>query len=67
MNNHRNNEYYTDHTAGEAVDRVRFEERYAEEANRALIQSFRNLAKLAGFEIEGRITLVHKKTGRKFR
>lgn len=35
--------------------------------NKDLIHTFRLLADMAGFEIVGRITIKHKKTGRVFR
>ena len=35
--------------------------------NKDLIHTFRLLADMAGFEIVGRITIKHKKTGRIFR
>ena len=43
------------------------EENEAERKNKDLIHTFRLLADMAGFEIVGRITLKHKKTGRTFR
>lgn len=38
-----------------------------ERKNKDLIHTFRLLADMAGFEIVGRITIKHKKTGRVFR
>jgi hypothetical protein len=38
-----------------------------ERKNKDLIHTFRLLADMAGFEIVGRITIKHKKTGRIFR
>lgn len=43
------------------------EENEAERKNKDLIHTFRLLADMAGFEIVGRITIKHKKTGRVFR
>lgn len=43
------------------------EENEAERKNKDLIHTFRLLADMAGFEIVGRITIKHKKTGRIFR
>lgn len=42
-------------------------EQELDKANRKVIQSFRLIADLAGFEIVGRITLKHKKSGKLFR
>lgn len=43
------------------------EENETERKNKDLIHTFRLLADMAGFEIVGRITIKHKKTGRVFR
>lgn len=43
------------------------EENEAERKNKDLIHTFRLSADMAGFEIVGRITIKHKKTGRIFR
>lgn len=43
------------------------EENEAERKNKDLIHTFCLLADMAGFEIVGRITIKHKKTGRIFR
>lgn len=43
------------------------EENEAERKNKDLIHTFHLLADMAGFEIVGRITIKHKKTGRIFR
>lgn len=43
------------------------EEQDVEKLNHKVIQSFRLLVDLAGFEIVGRVTLKHKKSGRIFK
>lgn len=60
----RNAEGYLDVTAYLGTKSVIQEEN---EAERKLIHTFRLLADMAGFEIVGRITIKHKKTGRIFR
>lgn len=69
---YRNSEGYVDPTAGAAMAAVKHEEKekqYAELADRnhKLIYVIRNVVDLAGFEIVGRITLKHKKSGKVFR
>lgn len=65
---YRNNEGYVDPTAGAAMATVKREEN-AELAdkNHKVIHTIRNIVDLAGFEIVGRITLKHKKSGKVFR
>lgn len=65
---YRNNEGYVDPTAGAAMATVKREEN-AELADRnhKVIHTIRNIVDLAGFEIVGRITLKHKKSGKVFR
>ena len=60
----RNEEGYLDLTAYHGTKNIIQEENEAERKNKDLIHTFRLLA---GFEIVGRITLKHKKTGRVFR
>lgn len=60
----RNAEGYLDVTAHLGTKNVIQEENEAERKNKDLIHTFRLLA---GFEIVGRITIKHKKTGRVFR
>lgn len=63
----RNAEGYLDVTAYLGTKNVIQEENEAERTNKDLIHTFRLLADMAGFEIVGRITIKHKKTGRIFR
>lgn len=59
----KNKEGYADPTAHEAVLRLE-----AEDARvKTLIHVVRHVCSLAGFEIEGRITLVDKETGKVYR
>lgn len=60
----RNAEGYLDVTAYLGTKNVIQEENEAERKNKDLIHTFRLLADMAGFEIVGRITIKHKKTGR---
>ena len=63
----RNAEGYLDVTAYLGTKNVIHDENEAERKNKDLIHTFRPLADIAGFEIVGRITIKHKKTGRIFR
>ena len=66
----RNAEGYLDVTAYLGTKNVIQEENEAERKNKDLIHTFRllaDMADMAGFEIVGRITIKHKKTGRVFR
>lgn len=63
----RNAEGYLDVTAYLGTKNVIQEESEAERKKKDLIHTFRLLADMAGFEIVGRITIKHKKTGRVFR
>lgn len=63
----RNVEGYLDVTAYLGTKNVIQEENEAERKNKDLIHTLRLLADMAGFEIVGRITIKHKKTGRVFR
>lgn len=64
---YRNSEGYADPTAGTAMAVTNREEQEVEKLNHKVIQSFRLLVDLAGFEIVGRVTLKHKKSGRVFK
>ena len=64
---YKNNEGYADPTVGAALSVVSKEEQEVEKLNHKIIQSFRLLVELAGFEIIGRITLKHKKSGKIFK
>ena len=63
----RNAEGYLDVTAYLGTKNVIQEENEAERKNKDLTHTFRLLADMAGFEIVGRITIKHKKTGMVFR
>lgn len=61
---YRNSEGYVDPTAGAAMATVKREENAElNDRNHRLIQVIRNIA---GFEIVGRVTLKHKKSGKVF-
>lgn len=64
---YKNSEGYQDPTAGIAMGTVKREEQDVDKLNHKVIQSFRLLVDLAGFEIVGRVTLRHKKSGRIFK
>lgn len=64
---YKNSEGYQDPTAGLAMETVKREEQDVDKLNHKVIQSFRLLVDLAGFEIVGRVTLKHKKSGRVFK
>lgn len=64
---YKNSEGYFDPTAGAAISTANREEQEVEKLNHKVIQSFRLLVELAGFEIVGRVTLKHKKSGRVFK
>ena len=64
---YRNSEGYPDPTAGGAISSAAKEEQDIDKLNHKVIQSFRLLVDLAGFEIVGRVTLKHKKSGRIFK
>lgn len=68
---YKNSEGYSDPTAGEASYNISTEERKRDAERLAVISDLipvlRKTAELAGFEIVGRITLLDKKTGKKFR
>ncbi len=64
---YKNSEGYSDPTAGAAISVTAKEEQDVEKLNHKVIQSFRLLVDLAGFEIIGRVTLKHKKSGRVFK
>jgi hypothetical protein len=59
----RNGSGYIDTTAYKAIKSVSDEERKVSD----LVKTLRSVAQLAGFEIEGRITLINKKSGREWR
>ena len=66
MNPKKNVEGYADPTAYEGTRNVIREETELDKKNHKVIQVIRLVADLAGFEIIGRITLKHKKSGKMF-
>ena len=60
---YKNSEGYVDSTAGKAIKNVNAE---LNTKHSKLVHTLRDIADLAGFEIVGRITFKHKKTGRIF-
>lgn len=65
---YKNCEGYSDPTAGAAMAAVKREEvQELTDKNHKLIQAIRNVVDLAGFEIIGRITLKHKRSGKVFK
>lgn len=64
---YKNNEGYSDPTAGVALGSAKKDEQEIDKLNHKVMQSFRLLLDLAGFEIVGRVTLRHKKSGRIFK
>lgn len=65
---YKNCEGYSDPTAGVAMAAVKREEvQELTDKNHKLIQVIRNVVDLAGFEIIGRITLKHKRSGKVFK
>lgn len=67
MDMRRNSEGYYDPTAYEGTKDIIREEQEIAKLNHKVIQSFRLLVDLAGFEIVGRVTLKHKKSGKVFK
>lgn len=63
----KNSEGYLDLTVYEGTKDIIREEQEIARLNHKIIQSFRLLVDLAGFEIIGRVTLKHKKSGKVFR
>ena len=67
MQMYKNSEGYVDPTAGAAMATVKREENSElNDRNHKLIHAIRNIVDLAGFEIVGRVTLKHKKSGKVF-
>ena len=61
---YKNQEGYRDPTAGKAMAQINAD---IADRNHKLNQVFRDIAEIAGFEIVGRVTLKHKKSGKIFR
>ena len=69
---YKNAEGYSDPTPGEAMSNIRKEQRQQEAAERLalisrLIPVMKQTAELVGFEVVGRIVLMDKETGKKYR
>lgn len=71
MGGYKNKEGYHDQTAGEAMGTVAKEERKEERERNAavttLITMLKQIIRLAGFELVGRIVLKDKVTGKEYR
>lgn len=69
MSYSKNYEGYADPTAADAISSADREkkEREMSELNHWAITTMRSVADSAGFEIVGRITLKHKRTGKIFK
>lgn len=67
MDMRRNSEGYYDPTAYRGTKDIIQEEQEIAKLNHKVIQSFRLLVDLAGFEIVGRVTLKHKESGKVFK
>ena len=63
----KNAEGYNDPTVGEAMSNIEAEERRVLERISALIPIMKKTAELVGFEVVGRIILVDKETGKKYK
>ena len=63
----KNAEGYNDPTVGEAMNNIEAEERRVLERISALIPVMKKTAELVGFEVVGRIVLVDKETGKKYK
>ncbi len=70
-NDYKNAEGYSDPTAGGAFSNIGADAQRREAKRQAdisaLIPIIRNTAALVGFEIAGRITLIDKETGKKYK
>ena len=64
---YKNSESYNDPTVGEAMSNIEAEERRVLERISALIPIMKKTAELVGFEVVGRIILVDKETGKKYK
>ena len=60
-------EGYNDPTVGEAMSNIEAEERRVLERISALIPIMKKTAELVGFEVVGRIILMDKETGKKYK
>lgn len=64
---YKNSEGYNDPTVGESMSNIEAEERRVLERISALIPIMKKTAELVGFEVVGRIILVDKETGKKYK
>lgn len=64
---YKNSEGYNDPTVGEAMSNIEAEERRVLERISALIPIMKKTAELVGFEVVGRIILMDKETGKKYK
>lgn len=64
---YKKSEGYNDPTVGEAMSNIEAEERRVLERISALIPIMKKTAELVGFEVVGRIILVDKETGKKYK
>lgn len=64
---YKNSEDYNDPTVGEAMSNIEAEERRVLERISALIPIMKKTAELVGFEVVGRIILMDKETGKKYK
>ena len=68
---YKNSEGYLDPTVGEAMSNIAAEQRRKQAARlaaiSALIPILRQTAELVGFEIVGRVVLLDKESGKKYR
>lgn len=67
MITYRNAEGYKDPTAGEALSNIALEEQKRIAIISPLINIIKQTAELVGFEIVGRIVLMDKETGKKYK
>lgn len=71
MIHYKNAEGYPDPTTGEAMSNIAMEERQKDAERLAVISELipimKKTAELVGFEVVGRIILVDKETGKKYK
>lgn len=65
--NNRNSEGYYDPTAYQGMKEVVKQESELDRKVHSMVHCIKDVAGLAGFEVENRIVLKHKKTGKVFR
>lgn len=71
MVQYKNSEGYSDPTVGEAMSNIAMEAKQAEAEKLAIISQLipimKKTAELVGFEVVGRIILLDKETGKKYK